>query len=261
MMNRPLLILLLVLAVGGLVFYSLRTDSPASGKSLTVYCAAGLKKPVEAIAQQYEKATGTRISLQFGGSGTLLTQLRIANQGDIYIAADDGSLADARKLGILREVLPVALQHPVIAVAKGNPKNIQTLDDLHRPDIRLALTNPEAASIGKVTQKLLGDRWAALAKKAVVMKPTVTEVAADTQLGAVDASLVWDSLIPQFKLDSIEVPELSNHEEKASAAVLSSATSPAEALRFIRYLADPATGGSLFKTHGFQPAEPPHPHP
>ncbi|MEN3940784.1 molybdate ABC transporter substrate-binding protein [Prosthecobacter sp. SYSU 5D2] len=254
-MFRKLLAIVLLIAAGGLAFYSLRTESSASGKSLTVYCAAGLKKPVEAIATQYEKDTGTSIALQFGGTGTLLSQLRVANRGDLFIAADDAALADAHKLEVTREVLPLAVQHPVIAVAKGNPKNIRTLADLEKPDIRLALTNPEAASNGKIAQKILGARWEVLAKKAAVMKPTVTEIAADTKLGAVDAALVWDSTVPQFKgLEAVKIPELSTHEEKASAAVLSSAVSSVEALKFARYLSAPEKGGTLFKEHGFQAA-------
>lgn len=255
-MNKKFLAIGILLAVTAFFYrYGLPSRNAPSEKSLTVYCAAGLKKPVEAIAAQYQRESGVTVSLQFGGTGTLLTQLRVANKGDVFLAADEGSLADARKLDVIREVIPLAIQHPVIAVAKGNPKGIKSLADLERPDVRLALTNPEAASIGKVTQKLLGERWNPLAKKAVVMKPSVTEVAADTDLGAVDASLVWDSVIPQFKnLERVRVPELSDHEEKASAAVLTSAVSAPEALKFARYLAAPDKGGAIFKSLGFQPA-------
>lgn len=254
-MSRLFAFLLLAAAIG-LGFYSLRpTGAGSSSSSLTVYCAAGLKKPVEAIAAQYEKETGTRIELQFGGTGTLLSQLRIANKGDLFIAADDGSLADARKLEVIHEVLPLALQHPVIAVAKGNPKGIASLTDLEKPEVKLALPNPEAASIGKVASKVLGAHWDALAKKAAVMKPTVTEIAADVKLGASDAALVWDSTVPQFEgLETIKISELSSHAEKASAAVLKSARTSVEALKFARYLSAPEKGGTTFAKQGFQPA-------
>lgn len=255
-MFRKLLPLILVLAASAAGFYALRSGKPSAEPStLTVYCAAGLKKPLEAIAAQYHKETGVTVSLQFGGTGTLLTQLRVANKGDLFLAADEGSLADAKKLGVIREDMPLAIQHPVIAVAKGNPKNIQSLADLERPDVKLALTNPEAAAIGKVSQRLLGPKWAPLVKKAAVLKPTVTEVAADTQLGAVDAALVWDSVIPQFGLDMIKVPELSDHTEHATVSVLKSSTAPEEASKFARYLTAPDRGGEVFKAHHFLPAE------
>jgi molybdate transport system substrate-binding protein len=249
---RKVLALILLAAAVGLGFYALRPAGGSSASSLTVYCAAGLKKPIEAIAAAFEKETGTRIELQFGGSGTLLSQLRIAKQGDLFIAADEAALADARKLEVIREVLPLAVQHPVIAVAKGNPKGIASLADLEKPDIKLALPNPEAASAGKVAKKILGTRWEALAKKAAVMKPTVTEIAADVKLGASDAAIIWDSTAPQFGLEVIKVPELSSHAEKASVGVLATAKSSAEALKFARYLAAPEKGGATFAQQGFQ---------
>ena len=227
----------------------------ASAKSLTVFCAANLKKPVEAIAEDYRKETGVQVSLQYGGTGTLLTQLQVAKQGDIFIAADDDSIATARSKNLVKEVLPLVVQHPVIAVAKGNPKAIHGIADLLKDDVKLSLPDAGAASIGKVTKKLLGAQWDALAKKATVTKPTVTEVAADIQLHTVDAGIVWDATVSQFKdLEAVTAPEISKHGEHASAALLNVCTQPQEALRFARYLAAPEKGGEVFKKSGFEPA-------
>lgn len=228
-------------------------ESPASSRNLVVYCAANLKKPVEAIAEQYRQEFGIEIQLQYGGTGTLLSQLQVAKQGDLFIAADDTSLDDGRKLGLIKEVLPLVMQHPLVGVKKGNPKAVHSMEDLTRSDVKLAIPNPDAAAIGRVVRKLTGDRWDSLVKAAVVMKPTVTEVAADVQLGAADAAFVWDSTISQFKeLEGIELPMLSNHRENVSAAILSFCIQTPEALKFARYLAAPDRGGKTFEQHGFQ---------
>lgn len=251
-MTRKLIAFFLILVAIALWVFALR-ESPNTHSTLMVYCAAGLKKPVEVIAQQYQAECGTQIELQFGGTGTLLSQLRIAKKGDLFIAADEGSLDDARKFGVIEEALPLAIQHPVITVAKGNPKGVLTFADLSKADVRLALPNPEAAAIGKVSKKRLGASWDSLAAKAAVMKPTVTEIAADVKLGASDAALVWDSTVSQFEgLEMIKIAELSNHAEAVNAAVLKSATDSAEVLRFARYLAAPDKGGLIFKEQGFQ---------
>ena len=255
-MNRKAIALILfvvALLLGGLAWKQM--SHPAAQNELTVYCAAGLKKPVEAIAMQYEQEIGTKVNLQYGGTGTLLSQIQVAKRGDIFIAADDGSLADARKLDVIREVIPIALQHPVVAVKNGNPKGIAKLDDLLKDGIKFALPNPEAASIGKVSKQLLGSRWDSFATKASVMKPTVTEIAADVTIGAVDAAIVWDSTVPQFKeTEAVEITELSGHLEKASATVLSFSKHPTEALKFARYLSAPEKGAPVFQKHGFKPA-------
>jgi molybdate transport system substrate-binding protein len=248
------LLIALALLLGGVALYQRRTAPNSGVPTLTVYCAAGLKKPVEAIAQQYQREAGVEVRLQYGGSGTLLSALRVARQGDLYIAADDGSVADAQKADVIREVLPLAKQRPVIAVRTGNPKNIHAVTDLLRDDVKVALANPEAASISRVSRSALGDMWPKLAARAAVMKPTVNEIASDLSLGAVDAAIIWDSTVGQFKLEAVEVPELSARSENASVCVLSYCAQTAAALRFARYLSAPEKGGELFKANGFTAA-------
>ncbi len=255
---KKLAALLFVLAAGLAALALLnrgRQTSPAAQMPLTIYCAAGLKKPVEAVAAEYRREFNLEAQIQFGGTGTLLSQIRVARRGDLFIAADDGAVADARKLGVVREVLPLARQTPVIAVREGNPKNIRALADLLRDDVKVALANPEAASIGKATRAALGPQWDALAKRAAVMKPTVSEIASDLALGAVDAAVIWDSIVGQFKgLAAVHVPELDAKVENASATVLTASTQSAAALKFARYLAAPEKGGAIFRANGFTPA-------
>jgi molybdate transport system substrate-binding protein len=248
------LLLLLALLLGGVALYQRRAAPHADATALMVYCAAGLRKPVEAAATQYRQEFGVEVQLEFGGSGTLLSSLQVAKRGDLYIAADDGAVADARKRELVREVLPVAIQRPVIAVRAGNPKNIHAVADLLGDDVKIALANPDAASISRVSRAALGETWGKLAAHAAVMKPTVSEIASDLNLGAVDAAIIWDSTVGQYKLEAVIVPELSERAEKASACVVSFSAQPTAALRFARYLAAPEKGGTVFKANGFAPA-------
>jgi molybdenum ABC transporter molybdate-binding protein len=226
---------------------------PGAGGSLTVYCAAGLKIPVTAAADRFEDEFGTRIQLQFGGTGTLLGQLQVARRGDLFIAADDLSVERARDEEVIAEVIPVVRQYAVIAVPKGNPKGIAGLEDLFREDVRVAVANPEAASIGKATRAALGDRWEELAGRVAVMKPTVTELAADLTVGAVDAAVVWNSIVPQFKgLEAVTVPVFTGRADTVSVTVLRASEQPAAALKFARYLAAAGKGGAAFREKGFE---------
>lgn len=255
MSRRPIALACFALALAVLALVMMRRDDGAGRSPLTVYCAAGLKRPVEAIAAAYGKEFGVEVNLLYGGTGTLLSQIEVAKRGDLFIAADDGSLADAGRRKLVAENLPVAVQRPVLAVRAGNPKSIRALADLARGDVRLAFANPEAASISKVSKALLGAGWDRLASRAVVMKPTVTELAADLQLGAIDVAPVWDSTVKSFDgLEAVALPEISDHRENASAAVLSVCQEPVAALRFARYLAAPDRGGKVFGEHGFTPA-------
>src|SRR5436190_7614375 len=74
----------------GLLFWD--HDRPFAGAApepLVVYCAAGIKAPVEAVARDYEKAYGVRVQPQYGGSQTLLANLEVGRSGDLYLPADD----------------------------------------------------------------------------------------------------------------------------------------------------------------------------
>src|SRR4051794_21191909 len=87
-----------------------RPEPPAG--SLLVYCAAGIRAPVEAVAKEYEAAYGVPIQLQYGGSQTLLAALELARRGDLYIPADDSYLKAARDKGLIDETLPLARMTP-----------------------------------------------------------------------------------------------------------------------------------------------------
>ena len=246
-----------VLGIGlGAGLWLRRQSAPSAvDRTLTVYCAAGIKKPVEAIATAYRGELGVAAELQYGGTASLLSAIRVAKKGDLFVAADEAAVAEARRMGLVREVLPLVRQTPVIAVMKGNPKGIRSLDDLLRPGTRFALANPESASIGRVTRRVLGKRWEAFGARAAVFKPTVMDIASDVTLGAVDAAVVWDSTVSQFAaLEMVPVTEFAGAAETASVAVLAACLRPAAALRFARYLTAPEKGAPLFAALGFHPA-------
>lgn len=259
---KPFLAIFLALGlgIGGLVVVHQQQRAGGGGDGadgpVMVFCAAGLKKPVVAIAERYRKEFGIEVQLQYGGTGTLLSQLRVAKRGDLFIAADDGAVEAARSGGSIAEVLPLCIQFPVIAVKAGNPKGIASLDDLMQADLRVAVANPEAASIGKSTRAAFGTRWEKFAAKVTVMKPTVTELAADLTLGAVDAAVLWNSTVPQFKgIEAVKAAGLSDRVENVSACVLTATASPPGALKFARYLVAPDKGAEVFREKGFLVAE------
>src|SRR5258708_5867092 len=61
----------------------------AKGEPVVVYCAAGIRNPLEAAAQAYEDAYGIPVHLQYGPSQTLLANSDISKVGDLYVPADD----------------------------------------------------------------------------------------------------------------------------------------------------------------------------
>jgi len=247
-----------VVILAGLIgLLAWRPGQPAgpSGQPITLYCAAGLRAPVEEIARQYEKETDTPVQTQYGGSQTLLANLEVSHSGDLYLAADDSYLDIARKKQLIAETLPILHMAPVIAVHKGNPKGIRGLDDLLQKDVRIAQANPDAAAVGKLTREALSKtgQWEALKKRTVVFKPTVNDVANDIKVGSADAGIVWDATVSQYpELERVHAPELAGKTANVSLAVLKSSQDPTAALRFARYLTARDRGLPAFQKDGFQ---------
>jgi molybdenum ABC transporter molybdate-binding protein len=249
-------VLLIVLVV---MMFRPATSPNASGDSLILFCAAGIRLPIEQIRRNFERECGIRVDVQYGGSNTLLSQLQVSRTADLYLAADNAYLAIARKKGLVRETIPIANMVPVIAVPKGNPKAISGVNDLMRDGLRVALGNPGQAAIGKHTRKALRDsgQWDALERHVTesgVFKPTVPDVANSVKIGSVDAGIVWDATVAQYdELDSIPAPELNAGASQITIGITTWSESAAAALKFARYLAGRNRGLISFKEMGYEP--------
>lgn len=229
----------------------------ASDGSLVFFCAAGIKPPVEAAARRYQEECDIAVQIQYGGSGTLLSNIRVASRGDLYLAADNSYMDIARDYGLVAETIPLARMRPVIAVRKGNPKAIAAIDDLMRDDVAAAIANPDAAAIGNVTRKVLVEKklWLEFKNKLKVLKPTVTDIANDIRLGAIDAGIIWDATAAQYPdLEAIHDPAFGDVEQTITVGILTASRNPADALRFARYLGAPDKGLREFERFGYRSA-------
>lgn len=244
--------------LGFLLYRGVQQPGGNSGPRLFMYCAAGLRYPVEEIAQQYRQRYGAEVEIQYGGSNTLLNQIEVARVGDLYLCADETYIRRARDKGLVKEVLPVAFQTPVIIVKKGNPKHVAALEDLLREDVTVALGNPEGAAIGKVTRDLLTaagqwEKFSAHVTKRGVFKPTVNDIANDVKLGSVDAGIVWDAAAAQYpELESIKADALDPGASLVEVGVLSTARDATAAIRFARFMAASNAGLEIFAKHSLR---------
>jgi molybdate transport system substrate-binding protein len=261
-------------AVVGVSAFLLSLGGPGQapeGQKLVMFCAAGIRVPVEEVAAEYEEKYGVHIELQYGGSNTLLNQIQVNKYGtsDLYLAADDFYTDKAHEAGLAKERLSIAYMRPVIAVAKGNPKNIQSIQDLLKDNVRVSMGSPDQAAVGRAVRKRLkayqaddSDLWTKLEARVTeigVFKPTVNDVANDVVIGTADAGIVWDSTVamPKYgeKLMAIPVDELDGDPNLISICVLTSSTQPTAALKFARYLSARDRGLPVFKKYGMRPVD------
>ena len=242
-----------LVALVGLLFLGDRRHEVAP-KPIVVFCAAGMTVPMTAIAQQYEDEYGVPVRLQFGGSGTLLSSVRVA-PGDLYLAADDSYIEKAREMGLVDEAIPVSYLIAGIGVAAGNPKGISSIQDLDRDDVRIGFALPALASVGKLTRDVLQRQgvWDALEARASLMSGTVNELANALKLGTLDAAIVWDALASQYdELDFVHVSEFEPERKQITIGVLKRSLQAPVALRFARYVTASDRGLSVFRKSGYE---------
>lgn len=244
----------LLLVATAALFVSFRKPPSEGSEPLLVHCAAGLRPPVEEIAAQFSRETGIAVRLQYGGSNHLLATIAVIRRGDLFLPADESYLALARDRSLLRDTLPLARMHAVLAVPRGNPKDLRTLASLHH-GVRLGQANPDMAAIGSLTRTALtgSGEWERIRAATLVFKPTVTEIANDLKLGTIDAAIMWDAVAAQYPaFEIIDLPQLASARAEVGIGVLACSTQPAAALRFARYLAASDRGALIFKKHRYE---------
>ncbi len=254
------LISMVTVGLLAILMFRLRTGPPATPSTtpITLYCAAGLKPPVEELSREYEQHYRVPVRISYGGSGTLLGNLRVAKSGDLFLAAEESYIEAAQEDGLVKEAIPLASMVPVIAVAKGNPKGIESIEDLLKEGTTFGIANPDAAAIGKVTRDALAEAglWDSFQGRAKVLKPTVNDLANDVKIGAIDAAIVWDAVARQYpELEAIPSTVFESAAERVVIGVLSSAKNPSAALRFARYLGAGDRGLRAFERWGYTPVE------
>lgn len=180
---------------------------------LHLYAAASLRDALEELAPALGRATGSRIVLNFGGSGDLARQIVAAGRADLFFSADEAWMDHVAAAGLVdapSRCSPLG-NRLVVVVPDDSPLRIAGAADLAAPAIRrLALAQPEAVPAGRYARAWLEARgiWSAVAGR-VVPALDVRAALAAVESGAVEAGIVYrtDAAIARRARVAFEVPE------------------------------------------------------
>jgi len=209
-----------------------------------------MKSAIAPAIRAFEKETGSEIHMMFGGSGALLSNLRLVEKGDLYLPADWGHLNEAHQHRLIEQTEQLAYQSPVLAVRKDNPKKIKGIDDLLKENILKGCANPESASIGKITRHIFkkSHHWEKV--QWTVMKPTVSDLINDLRLGTLDVAVVWDALCTQHD-DLVALDPPLAPPEKIGIGLLKFSRQKDLARKLMAWLASADKGGRFLHEKGF----------
>ena len=170
----------------------------SSPKGLLIFAGAASKPATEEAAKIFQEKTGIPVDVIFGGSGFVLSQMKLARKGDLYFPGSSDFMEIAKKDGLVfpeTEKIIVYLV-PAINVQKGNPKGIQSLKDLTKDGIRVAIANPEMVCVGTYAVEIIEKNLTTIEKEKfkknlVNYTESCEKTANAISLKAVDAVLGW----------------------------------------------------------------------
>ena len=186
----------LSLTIAILFVISLHTQS-ASAK-LLLFAGAASKPATEEVVKAFQEKFKIPADAIFGGSGFVLSQMKLSRRGDIYFPGSSDFMEVAKREGLVypeSEKIVVYLV-PAINVQKGNPKRISSLKDLTKNGIRLAIANPEMVCVGTyaleiIERNLNSQEKESLRRNLVNYTESCEKTANVISLRAVDAVIGW----------------------------------------------------------------------
>jgi molybdate transport system substrate-binding protein len=231
----------------------------AMTKPIVVFSGSASQPPLEEAAKAFEEKTGTPVILHIGGSGAMLSQIRLTGQGDLYIPGSPDYMDKARDFGLVTDASILAYLVPAIIVAEGNPNNITGLKDLTRPGLRVGMADPDGVCVGIYAVEILEANG--MTEK---VKPNVkgsvescAKVAAMIPLNLVDVVLGWREFafwkpetMDAVLLKDKEIPRLAY----IPAATLLKSNNRAGAKEFTSFLQSDA-GQAIFQKWGYLTTE------
>lgn len=271
---KEILTLLLTLAMLFTLAACGSSAAPSKGekKEIIVFAAASMTETLNQVKDVYEKGNNVTITYNFDSSGTLKTQIQEGADCDLFISAgqkqmnqlDLSSDKEINKEGldfVAGDTRLNLLENKVVLVVpEGNPKSIESFDDLAarlaEGSILMAMGNSDVP-VGQYTQKILnfyGLDEEALAKSGVITYGSnVKEVTTQVSEGSVDCGIVYCTDAFSAGLTVIDGASKDMCGQVIyPAAVLKTAKNPDAAKAFLDYLTG-SEAMAIFEAVGFSP--------
>ncbi len=250
-----------------------KAPAPAEPVELIVFAAASMTETMNQIAELYKAvAPNVTIVYTFDSSGTLKTQIQDGADCDLFISAapkqmnqlDASKDADANPDGldfVLQGTRCNLLENKVaLAVPEGNPKNINSYDDLiaglKDGSVMLAMGNSDVP-VGQYTQKILAyydlNEEELAAAGVITYGSNVKEVTTQVAEAVVDAGIIYGTDAFSAGLTVVDTATAEMCGQVIYPAAVLNITRNEEAARaFLEYLKGPEAG-TVFESVGFSP--------
>lgn len=225
----------------------------ASPVRLTVFAASDLGPPLKQIVPQFERKSGSDVTLVLGSTGMLAQQIRNGAPADVFFAANESFVTDlAAESLTLRQTSTIYARGRIASVTlKSSRIRIENLTDLADARIRrVAIANPQHAPYGVAARQALeaAGLWKAIESK-LVFGENVQQAVQFVRSGSAEAGLVARSVSDASDLDWKLVDERLHAPLNQMAVVLARTKRAAAAKAFLDFVN--SEGRAVMRQFGF----------
>ena len=174
-------------------------------ETTVVFAASSLVDVLNDLSNDGESAFAHAV-MSFASSASLSAQVADGAPVGLFVSADRQQIDELVASGFgVSDPQVVARNSLVIAVEAGNPLGIQTLDDLTRPDLLLAVAAP-GVPLGEYSEAML--LAAGVQVSPVTFEADARAVLGKVVLGEVDAGIVYATdAMSSTDVDAVYIPE------------------------------------------------------
>jgi molybdate transport system substrate-binding protein len=228
-------------------------EDQAIPDELVLLCGSSFVKPTDALIAEFTKKTGINVVTTTAGSEDFLPLVKAGQKGDILVTHDP-YLDYVSEAGALEDHASVGFLSPVVAVQKGNPKGIKSIEDLTRPGLKVALTDPKYSTCGEMVFALLEKKGL---KDKVMANVENRLTKGHSALGTflktktVDAVIMWNGVANDFRddLDTIKTTYEYDNEIRVHVIGLNYTSRPDLLKAFIAFAKE--KGPAIYAGHGY----------
>ncbi|HEY7285573.1 MAG TPA: molybdate ABC transporter substrate-binding protein [Vicinamibacterales bacterium] len=238
---------------------SVAAPAAANAQSLKIAAASDLQFAMPALAAQFEKQTGSKVSVTFGSSGNFFTQIRNGAPFDVFMSADVNYPRQLEAAGLVdRGTVAIYAVGRIVLWTRTDRgldlnRGLALLGDAAIS--RVSIANPAHAPYGRAAVAAMEHAgvYAAVRGK-LVFGENVSQAAQFAQTGNADAAIVALSLAvaPAMKEAGryYDIPASFYPPIEQGAAVIGGSAQKALAERFIGFLGQPEAV-AILESYGF----------
>jgi molybdate transport system substrate-binding protein len=235
------------------------------GGTLTILAASSLTDAFGELGNTFEEQNqGVEVKQTFGASSDLLAQIQQGAPADVFASAAEEEMNTAVKDGLVPRKPEVFVKNrEVIMVPKDNPANINSLEDMAKPDTKLVLAAKDVPAadyaieiLGKANKEYGPDFEQDVLSNVVSREVDVRASVNRVVVGDADATFGYASdYTPDIrdKVKVIKIPPEQNIIATYPIAALKDAKAPELAKKWVD-LVTSEEGQKVLEKWNFEPA-------